>query len=327
MELLFLGTSSGTPTRTRNVTALALIEDQSSAWSLVDCGEGTQHRLLRTPLSVRDLQAIFITHVHGDHCYGLPGLLASAGLGGRQAPLRVVAPEGIEEWLRSTQALTQLHLPFALEFIRTESLQGPHTGLRVGRSVVDAIGLSHRVPSYAYAFTEASVEPVLDTRKLLAEGVPQGPLWGRLKKGLEVQHHGRTLRPANYLSHPHAPRKIIIGGDNDRPELLAAASQGCQVLVHEATYTADVAAKVGPGVGHSCARRVAAFAQSAGLPNLVLTHFSPRYQSGAQAGPSIEDIRVEAAGAYGGQLVLAEDFARYRLDRTGRLEQVAQPQP
>jgi ribonuclease Z len=315
MELLFLGTSSGTPTKTRNVTALALIEDQSSAWNLVDCGEGTQHQLLRTPLSLRDLQAIFITHVHGDHCYGLPGLLASAGMSGRQAPLKIAAPQGIEAWFRATSALTQLHLPFAVEFSPTEAL----VGLPVGRSTVDAIELSHRVPSYAYAFTEARAEPLLDTERLLREGVPQGPLWGRLKKGQDVEHEGRQLHHADYLTHPYPPRKIIVGGDNDRPELLAEACRCCQVLVHEATYTADVAAKVGPGVGHSCAERVAAFAQSAGLPNLVLTHFSARYQSGAQAGPSIEDIRAEAARVYRGHLHMAEDFARYRLDRAGHL--------
>lgn len=315
MDLLFLGTSSGTPTKTRNVTALALIEDQGSAWCLIDCGEGTQHQLLQTSLSVRDLQAIFITHVHGDHCYGLPGLLASAGMSGRQAPLKIVAPEGIEAWFRATQTLTQLHLPFPIEFIRAESMQG----LRLGQSVVDAIELSHRVPSYAYAFTEASVEPALDTDKLLSEGVPQGPLWGRLKKGQDVEHQGRLLRYADYLTHPNAPRKIIIGGDNDRPALLTEASDGCHVLVHEATYTADVAAKMGPGVGHSSAALVAAFAQEVGLPHLVLTHFSARYPSNARQGPSIEDIRTEAAGVYRGQLYLAEDFARYRLDRAGSL--------
>lgn len=323
MDLLFLGTSSGTPTKTRNVTALALIEDQGSAWNLIDCGEATQHQLLRTPLSLRDLQAILITHVHGDHCYGLPGLLASAGMSGRQAPLKIAAPEGIEDWLRSTQALTQLHLPFPLEFIRAESMQG----LRLGRLVVDAIELSHRVPSYAYAFTEAHVEPVLDTEKLRREGVPQGPLWGRLKKGQDVEHEGRPLHHADYLAQGHAPRKIIVGGDNDRPALLAGASQGCQVLVHEATYTADVAEKVGPGVGHSSAALVAAFAQELGLPQLVLTHFSPRYQAAAPQGPSMEDLRAEAARVYQGRLFLAEDFARYRLDRSGSLAPLAPSDP
>jgi ribonuclease Z len=318
MELLFLGTSSGTPTKTRNVTALALIEDQGSGWCLVDCGEGTQHQLLQTSLSVRDLQAIFITHVHGDHCYGLPGLLASAAMGGRQAPLKIVAPEGIEEWFRSTQVHTQLHLPFEIEFVRAEPLRG----LQVGQWMVDAIELSHRVPSFAYSFTEAHVEPALDTGKLLRDGVPQGPLWGRLKKGQDVEHEGRLLRHADYLTHPYAPRKIIVGGDNDRPDLLTEASQGCQVLVHEATYTADVAAKVGP-VGHSSAEAVAAFAQSVGMPHLVLTHSSARYQSDVEQGPSIEDIRQEAASQYQGQLFLADDFARYRLNRAGELSLAA----
>ncbi|HEX5685788.1 MAG TPA: MBL fold metallo-hydrolase [Ideonella sp.] len=319
MELLFLGTSSGTPTKTRNVTALALIEDQGSGWCLIDCGEGTQHQLLQTSLSVRDLQAIFITHVHGDHCYGLPGLLASAGMGGRNASLKIVAPEGIEEWFRSTQVHTQLHLPFEIEFVRAEPLRG----LQVGQWFVDAIELSHRVPSFAYSFTEAHVEPALDTEKLLRDGVPQGPLWGRLKKGQDVEHQGRLLRHADYLTHPYAPRKIIVGGDNDRPALLTEASKGCQVLVHEATYTADVAAKVGPGVGHSYAELVAAFAQSVGLPHLVLTHFSARYQSNVEQGPSMEDIRLEAASVYHGKLALAEDFARYRLNRAGELSSIA----
>lgn len=319
MDLIFLGTSSGTPTKTRNVTALALLEDQGRAWSLIDCGEGTQHRLLQSALSVRDLQAIFITHVHGDHCYGLPGLVASAGMSGRQAPLTIVAPAGLEDWFRATQALTQLHLPFELQFIAAESLRD----LAVGQMTASAVELSHRVPSFAYSFTEARVEPMLDTERLAREGVPPGPLWGRLKKGLDVEHAGQTLRAADYLSVPRPPRKLIIGGDNDCPALLTEASRGCQVLVHEATYTADVAAKVGPGVGHSWAELVAQFAQSAGLPNLVLTHFSPRYQALADGGPSIEDIRAEAAAVYRGNLFLAEDFARYRLSKSGEFSCVA----
>ncbi|MEY4562043.1 MAG: hypothetical protein RLZZ618_1320, partial [Pseudomonadota bacterium] len=109
MDLLFLGTSSGTPTKTRNVTGLALIEEQGRQWFLIDCGEGTQHQLLRTGLSVNDLATVFITHVHGDHCYGLPGLLASAGMHGRRTPLTVIAPLGVEAWWQATVQHTQLH--------------------------------------------------------------------------------------------------------------------------------------------------------------------------------------------------------------------------
>jgi ribonuclease Z len=318
MDMLFLGTSSGTPTRARNVSALALLEDSGSGWCLVDCGEATQHQLLRTRLSLHALQAICITHVHGDHCYGLPGLLASAGLQGRKQPLAIAAPRGVEDWIRSTQELTQLHLPFELEFFATESL----AHWRAGNWLVDAIPLSHRVPSFGYSFTEARREARLDIDKLEAHRIPRGPIWGSLYHGCDVVHEGRTLRSEDYLVFPYPVRRIVVGGDNDRPELLADACRGTQVLVHEATYTREVMARMGESRGHSTAAAVAAFAQSAGVPNLLLTHFSPRYQADAGAASSIESVRAEALENFRGQLFLAEDFARFRLDKTGMLSRV-----
>ncbi|MCW7540139.1 ribonuclease Z [Aquabacterium sp. A7-Y] len=319
MDLLFLGTSSGTPTKVRNVTGLALIEDTCRAWYLVDCGEATQHQLLHTRLSLNDLQAIFITHVHGDHCYGLPGLLASAGMSGRRKPLQIIAPTGIAGWMASTRELTRLHLPFELQFLATESL----TGWKNNNWVVTAVPLSHRVPSFGYSFSEATLEPKLDTERLTLQGIPQGPLWGQLKKGMDVVHAGKLLKSSDYVCYPHKPRRIVVGGDNDRPELLTEACREAQVLVHESTYTSDTASKVGAGMGHSAAASVARFAQSVGLPHLLLTHFSARYGSDASQSPSIEDLRREAREHYQGSLFLAEDFARYRLDKTGQLSRVS----
>jgi ribonuclease Z len=319
MDLVFLGTSSGTPTKQRNVTALALVADSGKGWYLVDCGEATQHQLLHTPLSLNNLRAICITHVHGDHCFGLPGLLASAAMAGRTAALPIIAPQGIEAWIRATLELTTTFLPFALEFIPTESFGS----WQDTQWAVHSTPLSHRVPSYAYSFTELQVEPHLDTTQLAADGVPQGPIWGRLKQGEDVVHAGRTLRSADYLSYPHPARKIVVGGDNDTPALVHTLCQGAQVLVHEATYTQAVADRSGAGYQHSAAARVASFAESAGLPHLVLTHFSPRYQFDPGLSPSIADIQAEAAAAYAGQLFLAEDFARFRLERSGRFTRVA----
>ncbi|MFZ6656945.1 ribonuclease Z [Undibacterium sp. TJN19] len=319
MDILFLGTSAGAPTRQRNVTGLALLPEQGSEWYLIDCGEATQHQLLRTPLSVHGLQAIFITHIHGDHCYGLPGLLASAAMAGRTTPLTIVAPNGIAAWLEATRQLTELFLPYELNFVAVEQMEiwSDHA------MQVQASSLSHRVPSFAYRFTETRTESVLDTHKLLADGIPQGPLWGRLKNGEDINFEGKTVRGADYVIYPHAARCIIVGGDNDQPELLRAQSAQAQVLVHEATYTSEVAEKVGTHVQHSSAAAVAAFAQAAGLPNLVLTHFSARYQSDADKSPSISDIEKEAAAYYHGQLFLAEDFARFRLNKTGQLSRIA----
>lgn len=317
MDLLFLGTSSGVPTKQRNVTGLAVLEESGSTWYLVDCGEATQHQLLHTSLSVNDLAAIFITHVHGDHSYGLPGLLASAAMLGRKQPLTLVAPAAVEGWIAATRAFSELYLPYELNFVAVETL-GNWQG---GKLKVEAAPLSHRVPSYAYVFTETGQEASLDTARLATLGVPTGPLWGQLKKGQDVTFGDQTLRSADFLHYPHPPRRIVVGGDNDTPTLLAAACLSAQVLVHEATYTAEVGSKAGD-VGHSTAAAVATFAQSVELPNLVLTHFSARYQADLTRSPSIGDIQAEAAAHYDGNLAIAEDFARYRLDRVGLLKKV-----
>jgi len=133
-----------------------------------------------------------------------------------------------------------------------------------------------------------------------------------------VLDDGRVLRAADWLLAPRKARTIIIGGDNDDPGLLADAARTAEVLVHEATYTEEVLRKVGPAPMHSSALRVARMAAEAKLPNLVLTHFSPRYQDGE--GPlSMAALEAEARAAYGGNLFLARDLDRYALDRDGGL--------
>ncbi|WFE71015.1 ribonuclease Z [Halomonas sp. M1] len=318
MNLLFLGTSAGVPTKQRNVSGIALRESKGKGWYLIDCGEGTQHQVLHTKLSFHSLKAILITHVHGDHCYGLPGILASAGMGGRKAPLTIVAPAGIKAWLEATCEATQLCLPFTLEFIDSDELPS----VEFESIAVTTHRLSHRAPSYAYGFTEAKVDAALDVDKLAQKGIPRGPLWGQLKQGVDVEFAGEQLKSHDFLIFKHKPRKVVIAGDNDQPDLLVKACEGAQVLVHEATYTEEMAQKAGD-VGHSYAKLVADFAELVQLPNLVLTHFSPRYQLNSHATPSIEDIRKEAENAYSGSLYLARDFGEYTLDKAGRFSELA----
>lgn len=316
METQFLGTPSGTPTKRRNVSGLALRTVGAGHWSLIDCGEGTQHRILHTNLSLMDLRAIFITHIHGDHRYGLPGLLASAGLLDRSAPLTIVGPPPLERFVRGVMETTQLALPYPLEFI--DVVEVARTSILPDLDVRPT-AMSHRVPSFAYSFTERNVGGRLDVAKLKGEGLPSGPLWGRIQRGHDVVlPDGRGLRASEYVLPPRKPRTIIVGGDNDRPELLAGEARTAEVLVHEATYTEGVLARVGPGPQHSSAKMVAQLANDAGLPNLVLTHFSPRYQ-GQSGGHSIAEIAEEARADYRGKLFLARDLDRYVLDRQGGL--------
>ncbi|WP_166360327.1 ribonuclease Z [Pseudomonas akapageensis] len=318
MDLLFLGTSAGVPTRTRNVSATALIESSGKGWYLIDCGEATQHQLLRTPLSLHDLRGIFITHVHGDHCFGLPGLLASAGMSGRSEPLDIVLPAALHDWVRLGLAVSDSHLLFELRMQAVETFDGWCNG----NVRVDTVALSHRVPSHGYVFTEANPDPRLDVQRLEAEGIPRGPLWGELARGNDVEHAGRMLHGQDYLRPSRPARRVIVCGDNDTPELLADMAAGADVLVHEATFTQAQVDHTRASYGHSTAAAVARFAAAAGVPNLVLTHFSARYQSNPQRSPSIEEVRVEAATHFNGQLILARDLQRYHLGRDGRLEVV-----
>ncbi|MCS0633916.1 hypothetical protein NX786_31735 [Telluria mixta] len=184
---------------------------------------------------------------------------------------------------------------------------------------MDAIALSHRMPSWAYRFTERTVERKLDAARLRAAGIAPGPAWGALQHGLDaVLDDGRVLHAADWLLAPRKARTVIVGGDNDTPGLLLEAARTADVLIHEATYTEEVLLKVGPGPMHSSALRVARMAAQAGLPNLVLTHFSPRYQDGE--GPlSMAAVEAEARSVYDGQLYLARDLDRYVLDRNGTL--------
>jgi len=315
MDLLFLGTSAGVPTKARNVSATAVIEASGSQWYLVDCGEGTQHQLLRTPLSIRDLRGVFITHVHGDHCFGLPGLLASAGMSGRTQPLDLILPAALHDWLRLGLAASDTFLPFELRLLAVEQL----TDWCSDALRVSTVQLSHRVPSVGYVFTELNPEPRLDVQRLDAEGIPRGPLWGELAKGHSIEHAGRVLHGRDYLRASRPARKVIVCGDNDSPELLAEVAKGADVLVHEATFTQPIIERSGATFGHSSAAQVARFAETAGVRNLVLTHFSARYQPDPRRSPCIDDVREEALAQYSGNLTLARDLQRYHIGRDGCL--------
>lgn len=319
MRLTFLGTSAGTPTTERNVTALALAIDDSKQWYLVDCGEGTQHQLLRCRYTLNHLKAVFITHVHGDHMYGLPGLLTSASMQGRTAPLTICAPEGVQPFVEAAlhyAAVTDL--PFELHFKITDQEGFEYQDRAFS---VTAHELSHRVPSFAYRFTEKTVSTQLDQNRLERLHVPRGPLWGNLQRGESVAlEDGSIIHPEQVMQPPPNSRVAVIAGDNDQPELLINALMQAHLLVHEATMTDEVLQKVGSTWMHSSARMVAQAAQKSGVPNLILTHFSGRYRLSAKAGPaSVKVIQQEAREFYEGTIDLARDLGTWEVTREGEL--------
>jgi ribonuclease Z len=310
-SLTFLGTSSGVPTKNRNVTALALQTTLNRDWWLIDCGEATQHRLQHISLSVHELAGICITHVHGDHTYGLPGLLASASMTGRKRPLLLIAPVAVKLWLEATMLHSELFLTFPLVHIDVAATEQVHqeAGLTISRHE-----LSHRAPSVGFRFAAESTRWKLDSDALRARGVAAGPLWGKLQSGQDITlDDGSVLAAADFRTAQEERAVVVVGGDNDTPALLNDACAGAQLLVHEATYTEAVLQKVGPGPTHSSVQRVAQFATERGLPNLILTHFSARYDNPE----GMAELEAEARQHYAGQLHLAQDFGTYELGADG----------
>jgi ribonuclease Z len=313
MELTFLGTSAGVPTRSRNVSGLAL--RTGSGWDLFDCGEATQHRLLRTSLSIPKLRRIFISHLHGDHCFGLFGLIGSRSIAGTTAPLTIFGPAGLSSMIDTVISTSRTHVPFAMDVVEL----GPDGGRVVDTDdlTIDAVPLAHRVTSYAWSWREADRPGRFDADAARAAGVPEGPMFGRLQRGEAVDlDDGRRVSPEQFTGPRRTGRRIVVAGDNRDPAALFERTDGADVAVHEATYTEPVLAQLGDDRGHSTAARVALAAQRTGVRNLLLTHFSSRYADRGD-GPTIDDVRREAREHFAGGLHLAADLDRIEVSSDG----------
>lgn len=316
LQFTFLGTSSGVPTLTRNVSGLAIQHNNSKEWILIDAGEGTQHRIQQAKLSLQNLKAICITHVHGDHCYGLVGLLASAGMGARKEPLIVIAPKEIQQWFEVTCQLTDLYLPYSVEFIDVGTLTH---AVQVNDEIqISTIALHHRVASYAFAIEATQQHKKLNLELLNTLQIPKGKLWGDLQQGKSVEWNDQVVDSKSVINITTLHIKAIVSGDNDQPELLKAACENVHVLIHESTYNQATLEKVGAAPMHSSAKMVAEFAQSVSLPNLILTHFSSRYHHEN----GMAELKQEAQQFYHGQLFMANDFDCYELNVNGELSQI-----
>lgn len=324
LRFIFLGTSSGVPTLSRNVSGLAIKSILSKQWILVDAGEGTQHRLQHTNLSLHDLGVICITHAHGDHCYGLPGLLASAGMNKRQAPLLLIAPKQVHDWVRATITLTDLHLSYDIQYIENSHITAP---LEILLGVtVQSHPLHHRVASHAFSIVAQHTQRKLNAERLKTLGIPRGALWGQLQQGQDIIFNGQPIYSNDVVMLSTQQVCAVIAGDNDQPELLADICCQADVLIHEATYTQATLNKVGSSPMHSSAQMTAGFAQTVHVPNLILTHFSPRYHHT----DGLQPLWDEARSHYQGTLFLASDLDEYvltpdaqlTLDQAGTLDSV-----
>ena len=307
MKLTFLGTGAGSPSVTRNVSSLGLQWPQRAALWLFDAGEGTQQQVLRSPLKLSQLEQIYVTHLHGDHVFGLPGLLASRSAAQDiGTPVTIFGPPGLEEWLRLTLRLTATGLKFPLIF------EAVSEGLLYEDDTreVHCRRLAHRISSYGYAVSEKPRPGTFDAARAEALGVPPGPLYGRLKSGESVVlADGRTVNGRALVGPPRPGRKVVICGDTGVTPAVAALAGGADVLVHEATFLSDQAERA-VAAGHSTAAEAAQAAHDAGVGTLILTHLSARYESGAP--PHAADLLAEAQAIFPNTL-MAHDLWSYEV--------------
>jgi ribonuclease Z len=310
MELTFLGTGSAMPTRQRNVSAVVLrLPERRELW-LFDCGEATQHRLLATPLRPPQIRRVFVTHLHGDHLYGLPGLLTTLSMLGVETPVDVHGPPGLKRFVDAALGVSQSWCTFEL---RVHEL-APEGELADGDLTVRWLPLVHGVPCFGFRVAERERTGRFDVERATALGVPAGPAFGRLKDGGEVTlPDGRVVRGAE-LTGPAVPGRVVtVLGDTRPCDAGVELARGADLLVHEATF-GESRRQMATERGHSTAAEAAGVAARAGARRLVLTHFSARYQLG---GPETVETLLAEARAVFPATEAAHDHAVFAIERPG----------
>ncbi|MEX2282633.1 MAG: ribonuclease Z [Gemmatimonadota bacterium] len=269
MRVTFLGTAASRPTVGRNVSSLAIA--RAGELLLFDCGEGTQRQMMRYGTGFA-LDDIFFTHMHADHFLGVIGLLRTMGLQGRETPMRLWCPEGGKEILNEAVHLGVERVPFEIQIQQVEPDQ------RLPRDGYDIVAFKviHGTRSLGFALIEHERLGRFDVDRARALGVPEGPLFGRLHRGQNIEVDGRIIAPNDVVGPARAGRRIVYSGDTRPCRATLEYARLADLLVHDATF-GDEESERARDTGHSTAREAADIAKKAGVLRLALTHVSSRY--------------------------------------------------
>jgi ribonuclease Z len=291
LDVLFVGTAGSAPTARRGLPATLVRRGGDRL--LFDCGEGTQRQLVRS-VGLIELEEVFITHFHADHVLGLPGMLKTFSLRGRERPLKVYGPPGLERLFRGLAPLVG-RTTFPVELVEL----GPNEELHREGYRVAAFSVDHGDAAQGYALIEDDRPGRFDEDRALGLGVSPGPDFGRLQRGEAVG----DVQPEQVLGESRRGRKVVLAGDSAPCEMTRLVAHSADVLVHEATF-ADVDAARAAETRHSTARQAAELAAEAEVGLLVLTHVSPRYSGG--------ELRDEARKVFE-HTIVPRDFDRVEI--------------
>ncbi len=301
MELIFLGTSSALPTTNRNHSSIAL--KAFGEIMLFDCGEGTQRQMAQIKLSPMKVNNIFITHLHGDHFLGLPGMIQSMAFRGRKDPLHIYGPEGMEKTVNNIINLGYYSLSFQIYPHELEEGLVSETE----EYLIKCSPTHHSIPNLAYSVEEKK-SPKFLREKAINLGLNPGPDFGKLQRGLSVEIDGKLIKPEDVLGSKRKGRKIVYSGDTKPCNEMIDFARQANVLIHESTFESSQESKA-EETGHSTTTQAAEIAKKAEVSQLILSHISTRYLD-------ISSLKKEAYQIFD-KVIVAEDFLTVKVEQNG----------
>ena len=300
LRVIFLGTAGSVPTPKRSLPAIVI--QRKGELLIFDCGEGIQRQMIQASVGFHRRTKIFITHMHGDHVLGLPGLLQTMALLDRERKLKIYGPSGIEAFVRAIQQTVQFNLTFPLEI---REVKDANIVCEENEYEIHAVWADHVVPTLAYALIEKPRPGRFNLEKAKALGIPEGPLWSKLQHGSAVKlPNGRVVKSEEVVGPQRPGRKIVYSGDTRPTENVAELALNADLLIHDGTFDDELTDKAYED-GHSTASQAAETANKAEVKWLILTHVSARYKN--------TDVLVEQARKIFLKTDIAEDFMKIGL--------------
>ncbi len=299
MTVTFLGTGASWPTVQRGLSSIAL--KRGGEIVLFDCGEGTQRQLQKSDLSYQQISQIYLTHYHGDHCFGVPGLVKTMALNERDRPLWIYGPRGLERMVEAWRKMGGWTKNFP---IHVQEL-APGDQIERDGYTIEVHDADHSVENLSYALQEPMRPGRFDKPKALEMGIPEGRMFGMLQKGKSVTlDDGRVIEPSMVLGPSRFGRRVAYSGDTQPCLGLMEAAKDADLFICEASFTTDLIERARE-VKHMCAQESAAIALKAGARKLAITHISPRYKD---ATPVLEEAQAVFPST-----VLAEDLMQLEV--------------
>jgi|TARA_Y100000590_G_C15593242_1_gene966960 ribonuclease Z len=300
LKLVFLGTSAAMPTTNRGLTCICLVRDNEIL--MFDAGEGAQISYLKAGLPWNKKMKIFVTHLHGDHCVGILGLLQTMNMQSRTEPVEIFGPEGIDEFIATNIKILNfgLSFPVIITPIQNEKITEEN------EYYVLACEAQHGIPAFSYRYQEKERVGKFFPEKAKALGIPEGKAWNQLQNGNSVEVDGKIIHPADVTGEKRVGKNIGISGDTRPTKSLINFFENCDYLSFDSTFSDELKDRARE-TNHSTAREAAEFAKKAGVEKLILTHFSARYKN--------EDLLLDEAKKIHQSTIAAKDLMEIEIHR------------